>query len=519
MKKYFINVKYEIIGRLFFHLVYIIAIAGLPYVIKMMLDSDYGNGIKDVIILIILFVSLIVVAMSAQYLSQRISWKLDSRYFLLLRKDLFSNIIKKSPKDFKSKDIGDYISMIDNDIAACGEYINYIMLIIESIFGIITYAAYLFLLDYRIAIMMYVCTGLMIFLPRLTGTKLSYKKQNLLEITGTYVSKVMDLLRGYPLVNNKTSKPIANRHESSLEKMETARYDYGKFKTFVNVLNGSVMYLINISTFIIIAILLYKREITAGIATATFSYISVFSYPLRTIIDSISDLKSVKGVKNKVFDQITKIDKFEHRHYDFRENIKFNDISFKYDTFELNNFSYQFEREKKYVIIGDSGTGKSTILNLLTGFIEADSGSIELDSKKLTRDMSNNLIFYLTQDSHIFMEDFWDNITIYDSFKKNEEFIEFIPEDRRDTIMQAKDCSKLSGGEKQLVNILRAISSDCKILALDEPFSALDYRTELAVCKKLLALKDKTIILITHNQQEEYLSMFDEKILTGKIYI
>lgn len=517
MKKYFKNIKNEIIGRLFFHLIYIVSIAGLPYVIKMMLDSDYANGITDVVGLIVLFVALIFIAMSAQYLSQRISWKLDTKFFLLLRKDLFSSIIKKSPKDFKSKDIGDYSSMLDNDIAACGEYINYIMLIVESIFGIITYAVYLFLLDYRIAILMYVCTGLMIFLPRVTGKKLSTKKRSLLNITGNYITKVIDLLKGYPLVNNKTSEAIANRHESSLDKMETARYDYGKFKTFVNVFNGSVMYLINISTFIIIAILLYRREISVGIATATFAYIGDFSYPLRTIIDSISDLKSVKGVKNKLVDEIAKTHVSEHVYDDFRENIRLNDISFKYDTFELNNFSYQFEKGKKYVIIGDSGTGKSTILNLLTGFIEADAGNIELDHKKLTRDMSNNLIFYLTQDSHIFMEDFWENITIYDSFKKHEEFLELIPEDRRDAIMGARDCSKLSGGEKQLVNIVRAISSGSSILALDEPFSALDYRTELAVCKKLLALKDKTIILITHNQQEEYLSMFDEKIVTGKI--
>lgn len=513
MKKYLKNIKSEIIGRLFFHLVYIVAIAGLPYVIKLMLDSDYANGVKDVFILIILFVSLIFIAMLAQYLSQRLSWKLDTKFFLSLRKDLFSSIIKKQPKDFKSKEIGDYTSMLNNDIAACGEYINYIMLIIESIFGIITYAVYLFLLDYRIAIMMYVCTGLMIFLPRVTGKKLSYKKQNLLEITGNYISKVLDLLKGYPLVNNKTSEATSNRHESSLKKMESARYDYGKFKTFVNVFNGSVMYLINVFTFIIIAILLYKKEITVGIATATFSYIGDFSYPLRTIIDSISNLKSVTGVKNKVIDQITKIEIIEPVDYDFSDSIRLNDVSFKYATFELNNISYQFEKGKKYVIIGDSGTGKSTILNLLAGFIEADSGSIELDGKKLTRDMGNNLIFYLTQDSHIFSEDFWDNITIFDSFKKNKELIEFIPEDRRDAIMQAKDCSKLSGGEKQFVNIIRALSSESSILALDEPFSALDYKTELAVCKKLLALKDKTILLITHNQQEEYLNMFDEIIV------
>lgn len=304
MKKYFLKVKNEIVGRLFFHLIYIVVIAGLPYVIKMMLDSDYSQGITDVVSLIILFIMLIFIGMGAQYLSQRISWKLDTKFFLLLRKDLFSSIIGRSPKDFKSKDIGDYSSMLNNDVAACGEYVNYFMLIIESIMGILTYAIYLFLLDYRIAIMMYVCTGLMIFLPRITGNKLSIKKQNLLNITGNYITKVIDLLKGYPLVNDKTSEAISNRHELSLEEMENSRYEYGKFKTFVNVFNGSVMYLINIFTFIIIAILLYKKQITVGVAAATFSYIGDFSYPLRTIIDSISDLKSVEGVKNNVINDI-----------------------------------------------------------------------------------------------------------------------------------------------------------------------------------------------------------------------
>lgn len=517
MKKYFLKVKNEIIGRLFFHLIYIVAIAGLPYVIKMMLDNDYSRGIKEVITLILLFISLIFIGMLSQYLSQRISWKLDTKFFVLLRKDLFFSIINKCPKDFKSKEIGDYSSMLNNDIASCGEYLSYFMLIIESIIGIITYAVYLFLLDYRIAIMMYICTAIMIFLPRITGEKLSIKKQNLLTMTGDYITKIIDLLNGYSVINNKTCKAISNRHETSLKNMENSRYDYGKFKTFVNVFNGSIMYLINISTFVIIAILLYKKQITGGIATATFGYIGDFSYPLRTLIDSISNLKSVEGVKNRIIKNINPLNINEETYEVFKDKITFNNICFKYDTFEINNFTCNFNKGKKYAIIGESGTGKSTILNLLTGFLEADSGDIQIDNKKLSRYMSNNLIFYLTQDSHIFMEPFWENITIYDSFKRNPEFLEFITEDRRDFIMKSKDCSNLSGGEKQLVNIVKALSSNCNILALDEPFSALDSKSEMEVCKKLLSLKDKTIIMITHNQQEEYLKMFDEKIVIRKL--
>lgn len=248
----------------------------------------------------------VVIGMGAQYVTQRSAWKLSEKLFVFLRKDLFESIISKTPEEFQRRNLGDYNSMLNNDINACDEYMEYLMEIFEAAIGLIVYAVYIFLLDYRIAIIIYIVAVVILFLPNVTGEKLSLKKQILLGETEKYNTKVLDLLGGYFLVNKDTYKGIYRCHDLVLEEMENARYRYGKYKAFTNVLNGSVMYVVNTAAFAIIAILLFKGNITVGIATATIAYVQDFMFPLRTIIDSISNVKSVAGAKDKVLEEIEK---------------------------------------------------------------------------------------------------------------------------------------------------------------------------------------------------------------------
>lgn len=121
---------------------------------------------------------------------------------------------------------------------------------------------------------------------------------------------------------------------------------------------------------------------------------------------------------------------------------------------------------------------------------------------------------YLTQKSHIFSENFWDNVSIFDSFNKDvlENDNKYIPSNKVDTLLKSENNNELSGGEKQVVNYLRAVISARDILLLDEPFSAMDKVMEDYVCNKLLEMKDKTIIMITHNVEKDFLDKFDEVI-------
>lgn len=198
----------------------------------------------------------------------------------------------------------------------------------------------------------------------------------------------------------------------------------------------------------------------------------------------------------------------------FDNNIKCNNVSFKYDDYIIKNFSHTFEKNKKYAIIGESGKGKSTLLNLINGNLSCTEGNITIDGKEVSYRFCNQLIMYLTQKSHIFSENFWDNVSIFDSFNKNilENDNKYIPSNKVDTLLKSENNNELSGGEKQVVNYLRAVISGRDILLLDEPFSAMDKVMEDYVCNKLLEMKDKTIIMITHNVEKDFLDKFDEVI-------
>ena len=205
--------------RIFFHFVYILAIASLPTVIKYMIDDSYSNGIYDVVKLTGIFVLLIVIGMGAQYISQRSAWRLEKEFNLYFRENLFSVIICKEPTDFNKNSIGDYNSRLNNDIASCAEYLEYTMMIFESLISFIIYAIYIFILNYKIAIIIYLVALIVLYPPNLTANKFSKKKKKLLDDTASYNSKIIDLLSGYAFINCFTYKNINKNYEISLSKL------------------------------------------------------------------------------------------------------------------------------------------------------------------------------------------------------------------------------------------------------------------------------------------------------------
>ena len=371
MKTYVYRAKKPFAIELLFHLFYITAIASLPYIIKHIVDCNYANGISDVIRWVCVFAGAAAVGMAAQYVSQRCAWWFDKELLTMLRQDLFHAILSKEPDVFKQKSLGEYSSQINNDVATCSDYMTYLSLIIEGVISLIAYAVFVFLLDWRIALVLYITSFLLLFLPELTGRKFSEKKKFLLKKTGEYTAKVLDLLGGHQVVSSDTEAQMDARHKRSLDETENARYDFGKFKTFTNVFNGSVMYLSNTVAVAALAYFLFRGQITAGVAAATIAYVQEFMSPVRDIIDSISSLKSVAGVKDNVIREIRNTHERAAAAVPFENNMRAENVSFAFEHFSIDAFSYTFKKGEKYAIVGESGKGKSTILNLLTGNLKA----------------------------------------------------------------------------------------------------------------------------------------------------
>lgn len=511
MKKYYKKIWPYVFLRLIFYIIYISAIAALPFIIKEMIDCGFKEGIYDVCKWIAIFGLLVVIGMLAQYVTQKSAWRLDRGFYKSIRHDYFSKIIQKLPDEYANKQEGQYISEILNDISCAEEYIEYTMQIIESAIGLIIYALYIFLLDYRIAVLLYIIAILVLFLPQITGKKLSTKKTELLINTGEYTNQTLDLFKGFLFVDKFTFNAILNRHRNMLSKLEDSRYNYGSYKTYANVLNGSVMYIINTSAFAIIAILLYYGNITVGIAAATMSYVQDFMYPLRSVVDSINSLKSVAGVKRKIIEELDTEGKRNFNERSVIEKIELKGISYSREECIIKDYSYIFEKGKKYVIIGENGSGKSTLLRLIMGMFKVDEGTILINDGELDYNICNSQIYYLPQDVDVYDASFHDNVTMFDSYYEKQDFYKYFDIFHLRDKLKSEKCTDLSGGEKQLLLLMRGIMSGKQILILDEPFSALSGEKEVKLTK-LINQMPYTIIMVTHNRDKEYLSLFDEII-------
>ena len=227
-------------------------------------------------------------------------------------------------------------------------------------------------------------------------------------------------------------------------------------------------------------------------------------------------MKSVDGVKDSIINEIAKRNYRPEKNRRFQHNIVFEHVGYAYDSFELKDFNCTFEKGKKYAITGMSGTGKSTILQLMTGNLEPASGKIFVDGEEISYDKCLNLMGYVRQQSNIYRENFWDNVTVFGSYEMESFLQKYIPEHRWQYLTNTPDCGNLSGGEQQLISFVRALSSGRDILVLDEPFSALDKELELEICRNLVRQQEKTVIMITHNEDEKFLALFDEVIMMEK---
>ena len=512
MRKYIKKLKSVIFIKVLSGSLYIAAIASIPYIIKSLIDYDFSKGSKGIILLILLYLLVSAAGMGFQYITQSHAWKFSKLFHTYVKSDVFNKILQFNTPKYNETEIGTYISMLDNEVPVVEEYYSSGVTIIESSISIIIYGIYMLLLDPIIAFVIIVFSSLTLFLPNITSKELTRRRGVHLESTGNYLSIVKDLLSGFKHNNYGTRNYIHKEHDKSLDINESNMLKYGKFNTFVNVFNGFFMYLIDISAFGLVGFLLLNNRISYGVAMATLVYIKEFVYPIRYLIMDITRMKSSKGIKDKIerfLDQETEINKPAKC---LSNDINFIDVSIQFPDFSLNNFNYTFRRGKKYAIIGESGSGKSTILNLLTKNIEPDSGDIEIDGISIKSIDPSSIIGCIGQSEHVFKTNFRNNATIFGAYSdlSMRNSLEFLDCKKLNGIQDNTDSSTLSGGEKQLLALTQMAITNRNILLLDEPFSALDKKNTLLMEERFFGLDDRTLIVVSHNLSEKNLGYFDE---------
>lgn len=455
------------------------------------------------------------------YIQGRISAKLSQKTVYRMRGDLFRKIEKLPIKYIDNHPHGDIMSRMTNDIENISNTVsNSVTSLISGIITIIGAFSLMLYHSWQMTLVALVTIPLTV----LVTTKLTkYVRRYFMrqqQLLGAINSQVEESVTGYKTV-------VAFGHENEIkdefnrtgDELRTAGI---KAEIFGGVM-GPLMNIIGNVGFLLIVICgaLFTMKGLIGITTiyVFIQYSKQFTRPINEVANQYTSILNAITGAERVFEITDQNDETDEGKKvllpaDIKGNISFRNICFSYVQSEpvLKNFNLEISSGQKIAIVGKTGSGKTTIINLLTRFYETDSGKILLDGtdiREITKASLRKNIAIVLQDTVLFSDTVGANIRYgrpeaseaeteaAAKAAKAHDFITRMPEGY-DTVLDESG-GNISQGQKQLLTIARAILADPKILILDEATSSVDTRTEMDIQSAMINLmQGRTTLIIAH---------------------
>ena len=388
------------------------------------------------------------------------------------------------------------------------EYLDPLLDIIKSCISLAIYAVSLIVfVDWRVAMVIIALSLCSPFVSKYLAPYITIKQRRFLEGLEVYSQRLADIFSMKSRINSETIKTFRKLHQQQLDETEKNRLHYGKIKTLSNIANGLVMFIIQLASFIVVGYLLIKNELSIGAAVATFSYVENFIYPIKNILIDLNLINASKETLSIIVNLGEKDQELSVPKDINRSQIIITNVSYHQDNVNLEHLNLEFTAPHKYAIVGKSGVGKSTLLKLIMHQLPLQSGEIQA---------AVDQIFYLTQHEHFMKAKLEDNISLFGLYQDNNhhshELWSRLSPSTQQALQSMNPMSELSGGERNILGLLRALASDKKILLLDEPTAHLDKITADMVMDFLLSLDDYLIIMVLHHNLDYWNSKFNEVI-------
>ncbi len=484
--------------------------------------ENTGMSIDMQVVLEIGIFLIIIYGLSAifSYIQGFVMSTITQRVSKRMRKDISTKINRLPLKYMDSTPYGDVLSRVTNDVDTIGQTLNNsITTLVSAITLLIGSVIMMFVTNWIMALTA-IGASLIGFIFIVLVMKFSQKhfvaQQNEL---GNINGHIEEVYSGHDIVNVYNGK---RETKEEFDKINNRLYTSGWKSQFLSGLMMPIMNFIGdfgyVAVCVVGALLTINGTISFGVIAAFIIYVRLFTQPLAQLAQAFNNLQSTAAASERVFEFLEEGELADESSKtkvlsDIKGNIEFKNVKFGYSPEKtiIKDFSAKVKAGQKVAIVGPTGAGKTTLVNLLMRFYEVDDGEILIDGtpiSTLTRENVHDMFSMVLQDTWLFEGSVRDNI-VYSKENVSDEavkaackacgidhFIKSLPHGYNSIL---DDNTSISAGQRQLMTIARAMIQNSPMLILDEATSSVDTRTEILIQNAMDKLtQGRTSFVIAH---------------------
>ena len=509
----------------FFLLILVAATASVyPYLIQQVFDGLLDNKNSDWLVLPFIIAVVAIIRGVAMFFQIRQVSKISLSISVDIQKKLSKHLINSDLMTLNQFSSGNHVSRIINDVTLIRDgFERSINNLIRDTLTIIALMSYLIWLDWLLSILVFIIYPIALKPIFNIGKKQKTIATSLQEQMETVTSTLTEMLQGIRMVKSYNLETTEiKRSENVLNELFKRMYSLvigrAKVLPILEILGG-------VAAACVIGLASYRvtiGELTPGSVVGYVTALLMIAQPARALGTFNTVFQEALSALDRIYIQLSVVPKINSLNSSpiFKlvknkpPNIIFKNVNFSYNQKSkvLNNINFTIKGGSSVALVGQSGAGKSSIINLISRFYDPSSGDILINDQEISKVDISSLrknIALVSQDTIIYNQSFMDNIRIGRLEATESEIIKAAKSaDIHDFINASplgyntvleENGNNLSGGQKQRISIARAILKDAPILLLDEATSSLDAETEKQVTETLRKIsKNKTSITITH---------------------
>ena len=529
-----------------------VGILSVPQLMQILIDFLSGNRRYSMHQIILMAVAVLLMVSFSGLCTYYFRTKFSTKAVFQYRKMAYHYLSKKKVTEFYGQNTAVYLSALNTDLQKIKEdFLDQIPILSQIV--ICGIGAVLVMIRYNFFLAMMACLISLIpfFAALFSGRNMEKIEENLSKENAEYLAFLKDFAVGFTIIKSyKVEGIFSALHDKICQKVEVRMEEREKCVEKINYFAAISGYITQFAILLLCAVVAYRsKSISVGTVLAFSRLINYIIDPVTELPGMLSKARTAYALSEQFWEKIGKGEQEEqqeqqqksgeivkdgyhqHTNTDSHEkalpipslqgDICFSRLSFSYipEKQVLKDFTLRVKEGEKLILLGASGSGKSSILKLLMGIERSQGGEISIGNRQLSTLPEESLfrsISYIQQEVFIFDGSIYENITLFQDYGKEELELAIEKSGLKNLILEkgldypcGENGAALSGGERQRINIARSLLRKTPILLADEITAALDKENSYLVLDSLLSLENITEILVLHDLDSRILNRVD----------